>query len=422
MMLQGMNRRALLGGVAGVALTSLVRTRAAIIPPGLPGNVGLPDPGGAAISNDNPLHIRGTPLVSVPWRADRVALSSTGTGSAIIGTAADTGTSTSLSGPTGPDGANTMLAVQVYNCTGWPGTGTYAGTPSINGSTVDFTFKGPAFGVMELAGYSGLTPAARFSCRIDGIAFPMEQMQPLQPIYGLPDTTQWLRPLIAVLDLPKGPNDGLHHCTLAFQADAAKTYMWLLASMLLAPDEQNLPLPAASVFPRVAMTTVLPTRFTTLTPRNNNLNASGAAITRLTLTNTATVPQVAYWRPHDTEIPQIPPFVETIAANSSLHIDAPGGRPWTQSVEVAGGAAQAVVTGSISGTTLTVSAVSSGTLAPMQAVTGTGVAANVVILSQASGTTGGAGTYTISNSNSGTVSSETLTLYALFASIEVLRS
>lgn len=71
-------------------------------------------------------------------------------------------------------------------------------------------------------------------------------------------------------------------------------------------------------------------------------------------------------------------------------------------------AAGAIVTGSISGTTLTVSAVTSGTLYVGQTIQGTGVTANTMITALVSGT-GGAGTYTVSTSQ--TVGSTTL--YAL---------
>lgn len=83
-------------------------------------------------------------------------------------------------------------------------------------------------------------------------------------------------------------------------------------------------------------------------------------------------------------------------------------------VAVSGGqpAASAAVTASISGTTLTVSAVASGTLAPGQAVTGTGVAANTVITARGTGT-GGTGTYTVSISQ--TVASAALTATATAA-------
>jgi len=71
-----------------------------------------------------------------------------------------------------------------------------------------------------------------------------------------------------------------------------------------------------------------------------------------------------------------------------------------------GGTASAVVTGSISGTTLTVSAVTSGTLAVGTRITGTGVTAGTNITALGTGT-GGTGTYTVSASQ--TVSSTTIT-------------
>jgi hypothetical protein len=65
----------------------------------------------------------------------------------------------------------------------------------------------------------------------------------------------------------------------------------------------------------------------------------------------------------------------------------------------------AIVTGAISGTTLTVSAVTSGTLYVGQTIQGTGVTALTIITALGTGT-GGAGTYTVSTSQ--TVSSTTL--------------
>lgn len=66
----------------------------------------------------------------------------------------------------------------------------------------------------------------------------------------------------------------------------------------------------------------------------------------------------------------------------------------------------AVVTGSISTTTLTVTAVTSGTLAVGQTISGTGVTAGTTITAFGTGT-GGAGTYTVSASQ--TVASTTIT-------------
>jgi hypothetical protein len=66
----------------------------------------------------------------------------------------------------------------------------------------------------------------------------------------------------------------------------------------------------------------------------------------------------------------------------------------------------AVVTGSISGTTLTVSAVTNGTLGVGQTISGTGVTSGTTITALGTGT-GGTGTYTVSASQ--TVSSTTIT-------------
>lgn len=66
----------------------------------------------------------------------------------------------------------------------------------------------------------------------------------------------------------------------------------------------------------------------------------------------------------------------------------------------------AAFTGSIAGNTLTVSAVTTGTIQIGQEITGTGVAAGTVITALGTGT-GGTGTYTVNNSQ--TVASESLT-------------
>lgn len=64
-------------------------------------------------------------------------------------------------------------------------------------------------------------------------------------------------------------------------------------------------------------------------------------------------------------------------------------------------------TGSIATTTLTVSAVSAGAIYPSMQISGTGVTAGTRIVAQLTGTTGGAGTYTVSASQ--TVSSTDMT-------------
>jgi len=70
--------------------------------------------------------------------------------------------------------------------------------------------------------------------------------------------------------------------------------------------------------------------------------------------------------------------------------------------------AGAIITGAIAGTTLTVSAVSSGTLAAGMTIQGAGITANTIITALGTGT-GGAGTYTVNFSQ--TISS--ITMYGL---------
>lgn len=67
----------------------------------------------------------------------------------------------------------------------------------------------------------------------------------------------------------------------------------------------------------------------------------------------------------------------------------------------------AVFTGSIATTTLTVSAMVSGSIKPGMTITGTGVTAGTYVVVQLTGTAGGAGTYTVSVSQ--TVASTTIT-------------
>lgn len=77
----------------------------------------------------------------------------------------------------------------------------------------------------------------------------------------------------------------------------------------------------------------------------------------------------------------------------------------TQSIKLCG-PSSAVYTASISGTTMTVSAVSSGTIAVGQAITGGTISGSTIITALGTGT-GGVGTYTVNNSQ--TVSSTTVT-------------
>lgn len=79
----------------------------------------------------------------------------------------------------------------------------------------------------------------------------------------------------------------------------------------------------------------------------------------------------------------------------------------TMGVNHAAGIVGGVFTGSISGTTLTITAVASGTVRVGQVISGTGVTALTTITNIGTGTTFGTGTYTVSASQ--TVSSTTIT-------------
>jgi hypothetical protein len=79
------------------------------------------------------------------------------------------------------------------------------------------------------------------------------------------------------------------------------------------------------------------------------------------------------------------------------------------STQINSTSAPAIVTGSISTTTLTVTAVTSGTLKIGQTIEGSGVTDGTILVEQLTGTTGSTGTYTVSASQ--TVSSTTI--YAL---------
>lgn len=94
--------------------------------------------------------------------------------------------------------------------------------------------------------------------------------------------------------------------------------------------------------------------------------------------------------------------------------------PWAQIIEIQVGRSGAVFTGSITGNTLTVSAVTSGTIAPGQLLQDSGVptiASGTVIQTQSGGTPGGVGTYTLSISQS--VSSEGMTSTTLLNDFSV---
>jgi hypothetical protein len=84
--------------------------------------------------------------------------------------------------------------------------------------------------------------------------------------------------------------------------------------------------------------------------------------------------------------------------------------PWAQVLSILIGSANtptAVVTGSIATTVLTVTGVTSGTVAPGQTLSGTGIPAGVRIISNGTGS-GGTGTYNLNLAQ--TIGSETITL------------
>ena len=114
----------------------------------------------------------------------------------------------------------------------------------------------------------------------------------------------------------------------------------------------------------------------------------------------------------------------TIAANQSLFgvgvlgetvIVSGSGTTWTinqtqtvsTAIQMNSASVAGVITGSISGTTLTVSGVSSGTIYPGQTITGTGVTANTIINSLGSGTVL---SYTIATGGTGYAVNDTVTV------------
>lgn len=88
-----------------------------------------------------------------------------------------------------------------------------------------------------------------------------------------------------------------------------------------------------------------------------------------------------------------------------------GGTSTASTIALNNGSASTIavnsVTGSIAGTTLTVSAVGTGALAPGEVISGTNVAVGTTIVAQLTGTTGSTGTYQVSISQ--TVTSTTIT-------------
>lgn len=101
----------------------------------------------------------------------------------------------------------------------------------------------------------------------------------------------------------------------------------------------------------------------------------------------------------------------TTAGNTIFSTD---GTNWSSTAKIVRGtsvsASTTSFTASISGTTMTVTAVGSGTIVVGQQITGTGVTAGTIITAFGTGT-GGAGTYTVSASQ--TVASTTITILGI---------
>ena len=102
----------------------------------------------------------------------------------------------------------------------------------------------------------------------------------------------------------------------------------------------------------------------------------------------------------------------SISTNTVLQwpVNGNSSTPVSSIIDVTATIGSAAFTGSISGTTLTVTAVASGTLAVGQTITGAGITANTVITALGSGS-GATGTYVVSISQS--ISSEAMTVPAL---------
>lgn len=99
--------------------------------------------------------------------------------------------------------------------------------------------------------------------------------------------------------------------------------------------------------------------------------------------------------------PSLSPKIILIHLNLAIFVS-----PGSSSIPANTATSTAQITGSISGTTLTVTALSSGVLSVGDTVAGTGVASGTTVTAQVSGTPGGVGTYTVSASQ--TVAGEAL--------------
>ena len=248
-----------------------------------------------------------TQLVALPWRADRLMISTNGTAAARVQVPEDF--SADAMGSTS-DGSDTFLGVNVYNTTTHGDRGPNAGTPWANYATVDFTFHGTALGFTQL--------------------LPLEALTLTLPSYGGPDRSAQLRTLIAATDLPRR----WHHAQLCFLADARVDHAWWLDNLLLEANTINLPAPTASIWPRANSVALNNAGYTAISPRSLSPYSAGYGFLRIAFVNTTRDVVTVRWRARMANGPAITdPDILTIAADDTRLIDAPAGHPWTQSIE-----------------------------------------------------------------------------------------
>jgi len=268
-----------------------------------------------------------TRLVAVPWRADRVLVSTNGNAAARVQTPEDF-TADAVGNLI--DGSDTFLGVNVYNTTTHGDRGPNAGAPWANFATVDFTFFGTAVGFTQVLSseFPDATPLP--SCRIWAVAHPLEAVALTLPSYGGPDRSAQIRTLIAATDLPRR----WHHAQLCFLPDAHVDHAWWLENLLLEANEINTPAPNSSIWPRANSVALNAANYTEITPRSLSPYTEGYGFSRIAFVNTTRDSVTVRWRARLANGPAITdPDIITIGAADTRLIDAPSGHPWTQSIE-----------------------------------------------------------------------------------------
>jgi len=300
-----------------------------VLSPAMPTSVGLLNADSEAVSRDAPLYVSNVSLIAVPWRQDRISTVVTGSAFAWVGAPEDF-TSSSVDNLI-VDDTHTALMMTVYPYSTNPGTGSYAGTPAANGAVVDFDFFGTALGFAQVL-YSSVigNVSDEISCRIDGIAHPLDEVLPILPGYNSPDPSAQVRHLIAATDLLRT----WHHCTLAVLSDPSQvTELWL-SEILLEPNEINQMMPRASIWPRAASLALNNATFTSMTPRTGTPMTQGFGFTRVAFVNTTGNAVTVQWRAHMANGQVVAnPDIVTVQANDTRWIDAPYGSVWTQVIE-----------------------------------------------------------------------------------------